>query len=104
MQHMYYQANPNSTEAPWSGSPANCPAWWGHAVSTFGQPGDLVEWTEVEASAIRGGSGAILPVPEKMHAAVGDGVKAIAFGGAFQPPMSFNSFSLPTRKKVVPTK
>jgi len=26
-------------------------------------------------------SGAILPVPEKMQAKVGDGVKAIAFGG-----------------------
>ena len=82
MQHLYYQANPNSTGSPWSGGPANCPAWWGHATSTFGEPGDLVEWTEVEATAIRGGSGAILPVPEKMQKAVGDGVKAIAFGGA----------------------
>jgi hypothetical protein len=54
---------------------------WGHAISTFGEAGDLVRWTEVECSAIRGGSGAILPVPEKMQAAVGDGTKAIAFGG-----------------------
>lgn len=81
VQHLYYQANPNSTSPPWSGGPANCPAWWGHATSTFGEPGDLVRWTEVECSAIRGGSGAILPVPEKMQQSVGDGVKAIAFGG-----------------------
>ena len=43
VQHLYYQANPNSTGSPWSGGPANCPAWWGHATSS-----DLVHWTEVE--------------------------------------------------------
>jgi hypothetical protein len=75
VQHLYYQANPNSTGPPWSGSPANCPAWWGHATSS-----DLVHWTEVECTAIRGGSGAILPLPPKMAAAAG-GVKAIAFDG-----------------------
>ena len=42
LQHLYYQANPNSTGSPWSGGPANCPAWWGHATSTFGQPGALM--------------------------------------------------------------
>ena len=27
VQHLYYQANPNSTGSPWSGGPANDPAW-----------------------------------------------------------------------------
>lgn len=38
--HMFYQANPNSTAAPWS--PPWAPAYWGHAMSP-----DLVHWTEV---------------------------------------------------------
>jgi sucrose-6-phosphate hydrolase SacC (GH32 family) len=71
--HLYYQANPNSTDAPWS--PPWAPAYWGHATSP-----DLVTWTEVVPSAIRGGSGAILPLPPKMLPKA-DGVLAIAFGG-----------------------
>lgn len=69
--HLFYQANPNSTAAPWS--PPWEPAYWGHAVSP-----DLVNWKEVRASAIRGGSGAILVLPPKMRNASG-GVVAIAF-------------------------
>ena len=51
VQHLYYQANPNSTASPWNAKagPAMCPAWWGHAISTFGKPGDLVRWTEVRS-------------------------------------------------------
>ena len=66
VQHLYYQANPNSTASPWGGGPAMCPAWWGHAVSTFGSAGDLVRWTEVAPTAIRGGSGAIIALPPNM--------------------------------------
>lgn len=40
-----------------------------------------MHWTEVAVSAIRGGSGAILPVPKKMRDFRKDGVQAIAFGG-----------------------
>ena len=71
--HLYYQANPNSTAPPWNAPWA--PAYWGHATSP-----DLVTWTEVVPSAIRGGSGAILPLPPKMLPKAG-GVAAIAFGG-----------------------
>jgi hypothetical protein len=41
---------------------------------------DLVHWNEVPPSAIRGGSGAILPLTQKMKADSG-GVVAIAFDG-----------------------
>eukprot|EP00040_Diaphanoeca_grandis_P044322 m.270619 g.270619 ORF g.270619 m.270619 type:complete len:181 (-) comp90792_c0_seq1:1084-1626(-) len=71
VQHLFYQANPNSTSPPWSAPWA--PAYWGHATSP-----DLVHWTEVVPSAIRGGSGAIVPLSEKMQTAA-DGVTAIAF-------------------------
>ena len=75
MSHLFYQANPNSTHNPWS--PPWAPAYWGHATSP-----DLVTWTEVQPSAIRGGSGAILPLPTKMLRSA-KGVTAIAFGGAY---------------------
>eukprot|EP00927_Polykrikos_kofoidii_P071918 TRINITY_DN68106_c0_g1_i1.p1 TRINITY_DN68106_c0_g1~~TRINITY_DN68106_c0_g1_i1.p1 ORF type:complete len:667 (+),score=42.52 TRINITY_DN68106_c0_g1_i1:54-2003(+) len=74
--HLFYQANPNDTAAPWS--PPWSPAYWGHAVST-----DLVRWKEVHASAIRGASGAILVLPQKMRVASGGAIAIATFGNGF---------------------
>lgn len=100
--HLYYQANPNSTAAPWS--PPWSPAYWGHAISS-----DLVNWHEVRASEIRGGSGSVLVLAHNMKNASG-GIVAIALEGEqiwktydadeqrWQPPKGCSDAGPPTGK------
>ena len=75
--HLFYQANPNSTAAPWA--PHQQPTEWGHATSR-----DLVHFRPADPfdSAITGSSGGAVVLPPALRES--SGFDAIAFVGGLR--------------------
>eukprot|EP00947_MAST-08B_sp_MAST-8B-sp1_P003788 g3788.t1 len=75
--HLFYQANPNSTQAPWA--PHQAPQVWGHATSS-----DLVHFEAADPpfSAIAGSSGGAVSLPPALRAS--SGFAAVASTGGLR--------------------